>query len=160
MKYIMLDLEWNQAYAQKAIAVQKRLSARLRGEGLAPMAGERRRVLTPLHPSSDAPSSLARCLQNYIPAQSLTLSCPVCRQTSILPEQGVSALQNNFFISSLMEAMQQAPDGAHDPEDPHPLSAVAGRPLSCPNHEGKVGPSRPSEARTWGGGAGEVGGGG
>ncbi|KAI2558465.1 TRIM3 isoform 2, partial [Pan troglodytes] len=53
-----------------------------------------------------------RCLQNYIPAQSLTLSCPVCRQTSILPEQGVSALQNNFFISSLMEAMQQAPDGA------------------------------------------------
>uniref|UniRef100_A0A2K5ICK3 Tripartite motif-containing protein 3 n=1 Tax=Colobus angolensis palliatus TaxID=336983 RepID=A0A2K5ICK3_COLAP len=82
-----------------------------------------------------------RCLQNYIPAQSLTLSCPVCRQTSILPEQGVSALQNNFFISSLMEAMQQASDGAHDPEDPHPLSAVAGRPLSCPNHEGKVGPS-------------------
>ncbi len=32
MKYIMLDLEWNQAYVQKAIAVQKRLSARLRGE--------------------------------------------------------------------------------------------------------------------------------
>lgn len=59
-----------------------------------------------------------------------------------------------------MEAMQQAPDGAHDPEDPHPLSAVAGRPLSCPNHEGKVGPSRPSEARTWGGREGEVGGGG
>lgn len=83
----------------------------------------------------------------------------MCRQTSILPEQGVSALQNNFFISSLMEAMQQAPDGAHDPEDPHPLSAVAGRPLSCPNHEGKVGPSRPSEARTWGGGRGAVGGG-
>lgn len=89
----------------------------------------------------DSPFSLIRCLQNYIPPQSLTLSCPVCRQTSILPEQGVSALQNNFFISSLMEAMQQAPDGAHDPEDPHPLSAVAGRPLSCPNHEGKVGPS-------------------
>ncbi|MBW01187.1 Tripartite motif-containing protein 3, partial [Eschrichtius robustus] len=84
------------------------------------------------------PLSCERCLQNYIPAQSLTLSCPVCRQTSILPEQGVSALQNNFFISSLMEAMQQAPDGAHDPEDPHPLSAVAGRPLSCPNHEGKT----------------------
>lgn len=114
----------------------------------------RRGVLTLPHPLFP---SLARCLQNYIPAQSLTLSCPVCRQTSILPEQGVSALQNNFFISSLMEAMQQAPDGAHDPEDPHPLSAVAGRPLSCPNHEGKVGPSRPSEARTWGGEEGEVG---
>lgn len=43
------------------------------------------------------------CLQNYIPPESLTLSCPVCRQTSILPEKGVCALQNNFFITSLME---------------------------------------------------------
>lgn len=32
MYYISLDLEWNQAYAQKALAVQKQLSLRLRGE--------------------------------------------------------------------------------------------------------------------------------
>ncbi len=32
MYYITLDLEWNQAYAEKAMAVQKRLSRRLRGE--------------------------------------------------------------------------------------------------------------------------------
>lgn len=32
MNYISLDLEWNQAYAQKALAVQKRLACRLRGE--------------------------------------------------------------------------------------------------------------------------------
>ena len=32
MYYITLDLEWNQAYAQKALAVQKQLSLRLRGE--------------------------------------------------------------------------------------------------------------------------------
>jgi DNA polymerase III epsilon subunit-like protein len=32
MYYITLDLEWNQAYAQKAMAVQKQLCARLRGE--------------------------------------------------------------------------------------------------------------------------------
>ncbi len=32
MYYITLDLEWNQAYAQKAMAVQKQLSCRLRGE--------------------------------------------------------------------------------------------------------------------------------
>ena len=32
MYYIVLDLEWNQAYAQKAFAVQKRLARRLRGE--------------------------------------------------------------------------------------------------------------------------------
>lgn len=47
--------------------------------------------------------SLLSCLQNYIPPESLTLSCPVCRQTSILPEKGVGALQNNFFITNLME---------------------------------------------------------
>ncbi|TNN63530.1 Tripartite motif-containing protein 3 [Liparis tanakae] len=46
------------------------------------------------------------CLQNYIPPESLTLSCPVCRQTSILPEKGVCALQNNFFITNLMEVME------------------------------------------------------
>ena len=32
MNYVTLDLEWNQAYAQKALAVQKRLACRLRGE--------------------------------------------------------------------------------------------------------------------------------
>ncbi len=32
MYYITLDLEWNQAYAQKALAVQKHLRSRLRGE--------------------------------------------------------------------------------------------------------------------------------
>lgn len=32
MYYITLDLEWNQAYAQKAIAVQRQLASRLRGE--------------------------------------------------------------------------------------------------------------------------------
>lgn len=32
MHYILLDLEWNQAYQQKSIAVQKRLCCRLRGE--------------------------------------------------------------------------------------------------------------------------------
>lgn len=32
MYYIALDLEWNQAYAPKALAVQRQLSARMRGE--------------------------------------------------------------------------------------------------------------------------------
>lgn len=32
MYYITLDLEWNQAYAQKALSVQRQLAARLRGE--------------------------------------------------------------------------------------------------------------------------------
>ncbi|XP_019386040.1 PREDICTED: tripartite motif-containing protein 3 isoform X1 [Crocodylus porosus] len=83
-----------------------------------------------------------RCLQNYIPPQSLTLSCPVCRQTSILPERGVAALQNNFFITNLMEVLQRDPDpaAARDPAAAvlGSVSAVTGQPLSCPNHEGKV----------------------
>ncbi|XP_056140555.1 tripartite motif-containing protein 3b [Lampris incognitus] len=81
------------------------------------------------------------CLQNYIPAESLTLSCPVCRQTSILPEKGVSALQNNFFITNLMEVLQRDPECSR-PEACSVLESVsaaaAGKPLSCPNHEGKV----------------------
>ncbi|XP_051542087.1 tripartite motif-containing protein 3-like isoform X3 [Myxocyprinus asiaticus] len=82
-----------------------------------------------------------RCLQNYIPPQSLTLSCPVCRQTSILPEKGVAALQNNFFITNLMEVLQRDPE-CSQPEACSVLESVsvaaAGIPLTCPNHEGKV----------------------
>uniref|UniRef100_A0A7N6A5F5 RING-type E3 ubiquitin transferase n=1 Tax=Anabas testudineus TaxID=64144 RepID=A0A7N6A5F5_ANATE len=81
------------------------------------------------------------CLQNYIPPESLTLSCPVCRQTSILPEKGVGALQNNFFITNLMEVLQRDPECSR-PEACSVLESVsaaaAGKPLCCPNHEGKV----------------------
>lgn len=80
-----------------------------------------------------------RCLQNYIPAQSLSLSCPVCRQTSILPERGVPALPNNFFITNLMEVLQRDPDPRGAPPAPlPPLGAATGQPLCCPNHEGKA----------------------
>ncbi|NXH17454.1 TRIM3 protein, partial [Bucco capensis] len=78
-----------------------------------------------------------RCLQSYIPAQSLTLSCPVCRRSSILPERGVSALQDNFFITHLMELLQRG-RGSDPPPGPLPLRPVTGQPLCCPNHEGKV----------------------
>ncbi|XP_078397654.1 tripartite motif-containing protein 2 isoform X1 [Cetorhinus maximus] len=81
-----------------------------------------------------------RCLQNYIPAYSLTLSCPICRQTSILPEKGVSALQNNFFITNLMDVLQRTPDNScEDSSILETVTAVAaGKPLSCPNHDGNV----------------------
>ncbi|XP_061755300.1 tripartite motif-containing protein 3-like isoform X3 [Nerophis ophidion] len=81
------------------------------------------------------------CLHNYIPPESLALPCPVCRQTSILPEKGVCALQNNFFITNLMEVLQRDPECSR-PEACSVLeslsAAAAGKPLSCPNHEGKV----------------------
>ncbi|KAG9348452.1 hypothetical protein JZ751_002187 [Albula glossodonta] len=95
------------------------------------------RVRAPMMPQCHQ----ALCLQNYIPPQSLTLSCPVCRQTSILPEKGVAALQNNFFITNLMEVLQRGPECAR-PEACSVLESVsaaaAGTPLCCPNHEGKV----------------------
>lgn len=122
------------------------------GCGLARLRGG-----TPPHPSSDAPSSLARCLQNYIPAQSLTLSCPVCRQTSILPEQA-SALQRTTSSSAASwRPCSRHLMGPTTPRTPPPQRSGWPPPLPCPNHEGKVGPSRPSEARTWGGGAGRSG---
>lgn len=81
-----------------------------------------------------------RCLQNYIPAHSLTLSCPVCRQTSILPEKGVAALQNNFFITNLMDVLQRTPGSCS--QEAAALNSVAnvaaGQLLSCPNHGGNV----------------------
>ncbi|KAJ8335686.1 hypothetical protein SKAU_G00390280 [Synaphobranchus kaupii] len=81
-----------------------------------------------------------RCLQNYIPAHSLTLSCPVCRQTSILPEKGVSALQNNFFITNLMDVLQRSPGSSSDDSSvlETGVAVPAGQPLSCPNHGGNV----------------------
>ncbi|XP_051770059.1 tripartite motif-containing protein 2 [Ctenopharyngodon idella] len=80
-----------------------------------------------------------RCLQNYIPAHSLTLSCPVCRQTSILPEKGVAALQSNFFITNLMEVLKRSPDTNLSEDCTDAINGVAtGLPLSCPNHGGNV----------------------
>uniref|UniRef100_A0AAX7UBL3 Tripartite motif-containing protein 2 n=1 Tax=Astatotilapia calliptera TaxID=8154 RepID=A0AAX7UBL3_ASTCA len=85
-------------------------------------------------------SSSCRCLQNYIPAHSLTLSCPVCRQTSILPEKGVAALQNNFFITNLMDVLQRAPGScSQEAAALNNITTVAtGQLLSCPNHGGSV----------------------
>lgn len=81
-----------------------------------------------------------RCLQNYIPAHSLTLSCPVCRQTSILPEKGVAALQNNFFITNLMDVLQRAPNSCSQEAAAlnNITTVAAGQLLSCPNHGGNV----------------------
>uniref|UniRef100_A0A8C7Q568 RING-type domain-containing protein n=1 Tax=Oncorhynchus mykiss TaxID=8022 RepID=A0A8C7Q568_ONCMY len=80
-----------------------------------------------------------RCLPNYIPAHSLTLSCPVCRQTSILPEKGVAALQSNFFITNLMDVLHRPPSDSCSQESAvlETINSMAtGQPLSCPNHVG------------------------
>lgn len=45
------------------------------------------------------------CLATYVPTHSLALTCPVCRQTSILPLEGVAGLQTNFFITNLIDVV-------------------------------------------------------
>ncbi|XP_053533400.1 tripartite motif-containing protein 2 isoform X1 [Ictalurus punctatus] len=76
-----------------------------------------------------------RCLQSFVPVHSLTLSCPVCRQTSVLPEKGVAALQSNFFITNLMELLKSQDIDLGD-EDINTLSTEPQ--LSCPNHGANV----------------------
>lgn len=50
-------------------------------------------------------------------------------------------MQNNFFITNLMEVLQRDPECSR-PDDCNVLesasAATACQPLSCPNHEGKV----------------------
>lgn len=64
----------------------------------------------------------------------------MCRQTSILPEKGVAALQNNFFITNLMDVLQRTPGSCS--QEAAALNSVtnvaAGQLLSCPNHGGNV----------------------
>lgn len=52
-----------------------------------------------------------RCLISYTPPESLTLTCPVCRQQSILPKDGVPGLQSNTWVRGVMEAMDGAATG-------------------------------------------------
>uniref|UniRef100_A0A8C7I0E0 Tripartite motif containing 2 n=1 Tax=Oncorhynchus kisutch TaxID=8019 RepID=A0A8C7I0E0_ONCKI len=66
-------------------------------------------------------------------------SCPVCRQTSILPEKGVAALQSNFFITNLIDVLHWPPSDSCSQESAvleTINSMVTGQPLSCPNHVG------------------------
>ena len=47
------------------------------------------------------------CLDSCTPAQSLTISCPTCRQQSILPPDGVLALHDNVYIAQLVDFIEQ-----------------------------------------------------
>ncbi|KAH9507813.1 Tripartite motif-containing protein 2 [Bulinus truncatus] len=46
-----------------------------------------------------------QCLSDVIPSESLSVTCPVCRQQSILPLDGVAALQTNNFILNLLKVI-------------------------------------------------------
>uniref|UniRef100_A0A7N9AVH6 RING-type E3 ubiquitin transferase n=1 Tax=Mastacembelus armatus TaxID=205130 RepID=A0A7N9AVH6_9TELE len=79
------------------------------------------------------------CLHTF--CENTSASHSLLIQTSILPEKGVAALQNNFFITNLMEVLQRDPECSR-PEACNVLESASAAtpcpPLSCPNHEGKV----------------------
>ncbi|XP_074650462.1 tripartite motif-containing protein 2-like [Tubulanus polymorphus] len=46
-----------------------------------------------------------QCLNDYIPAESISVTCPICKHQSIIPVDGVSALQRNSYIEGIMNSM-------------------------------------------------------
>ncbi|XP_052276949.1 tripartite motif-containing protein 2-like isoform X2 [Dreissena polymorpha] len=93
-----------------------------------------------------------QCLYKYIPEQSLSVTCPVCGQQSILPLDGVAALQANIFINSIMDehdkALPETCSSSHsNGHDDHTLvtppiestqlsNQDASSRLVCTNHKG------------------------
>ena len=57
------------------------------------------------------------CLAAYVPAHSLAATCPVCRQTSILPLEGVAGLQTNFFVTNLMDVVVVSSSSSEEQEE-------------------------------------------
>lgn len=50
------------------------------------------------------------CLLRYAPEGSKTVRCPLCRQESELPENGVQGLKDNFFILNLSDVFSPRKD--------------------------------------------------
>ena len=86
--------------ATSSLPVVKQIDKQFLNCGICLERYENPKVLPCLHTFCE------RCLQNYIPSESLSVTCPICRQQSILPQEGVTGLQNNFFITNLMEVLE------------------------------------------------------
>ncbi|XP_022099244.1 E3 ubiquitin-protein ligase TRIM56-like [Acanthaster planci] len=77
------------------------------------------------------------CLEHYHTRRydgARKISCPLCRQEMLLPEQGVSALKTNFFITSLMadiDLQRQVAQAATTCEICQQTKAVSHRCLDC-----------------------------
>ncbi|TTH23534.1 Tripartite motif-containing protein 2 [Bagarius yarrelli] len=79
-----------------------------------------------------------RCLQSFVPVHSQTLSCPVCRQTSVLPEKGVAALQSNFFITDLIDMLKSQNSDLRDQKLQLDINMNTEQKLFCTKHRAKV----------------------
>ncbi|XP_019647421.1 PREDICTED: tripartite motif-containing protein 3-like [Branchiostoma belcheri] len=46
------------------------------------------------------------CLVKYVPGKARNITCPLCREETALPDNGVAGLKGNFLISSLREKLR------------------------------------------------------
>ncbi|XP_077992701.1 uncharacterized protein LOC144446749 [Glandiceps talaboti] len=53
------------------------------------------------------------CLMRVVPKRSKTIPCPMCRCETLLPENGVMGLKDNFFILNLSDAFTQKEDSSN-----------------------------------------------
>ncbi|XP_070541261.1 tripartite motif-containing protein 3-like [Ptychodera flava] len=53
------------------------------------------------------------CLMRVVPNRSKTIPCPMCRCETLLPENGVAGLKDNFFILNLSDAFTQKEDSSN-----------------------------------------------
>ena len=47
------------------------------------------------------------CIDGCTPPQSLSISCPTCRQQSILPADGIAEIHDNAFVAQLSALIEQ-----------------------------------------------------
>lgn len=73
-----------------------------------------------------------QCLLTYIPPESLSVTCPICRQQSIIPQEGVGALQSNVFLRNLLRSEEDKENIAERPSELKDAGATTT--LVCANH--------------------------
>lgn len=57
-----------------------------------------------------------KCLEDYLPANSASVTCPTCRCVQPLTEEGITGLKDNFFISSMADMLKTVKEIRSDDE--------------------------------------------
>lgn len=58
-----------------------------------------------------------RCLLEYTPKKSPTVTCPTCRSEQTLTAEGINGLKDNFFISSMSDMLKTVKEIRSDEKD-------------------------------------------
>jgi len=57
-----------------------------------------------------------KCLEDYLPANSASVTCPTCRCVQPLSDDGINGLKDNFFISSMADMLKTVKEIRNDDE--------------------------------------------